>query len=174
MQDPGLIPGSERSVGEVIGYPLQYSWSSIVAQLIKNSLQCRKPGFSPWAMKIPWRREWQSIPVFLPGEFHGQRSHGKLQSMGSHRVGHDWVTNTFTFINLEETISLNFLTTTESNRICEKKWMPIKFPLFILFFLLISFILLYFIFLAVSCSSRDHSSPIKDSSITLSSENAGF
>ena len=24
--------------------------------------------------KIPWRREWQPIPVFLPGEFHGQRS----------------------------------------------------------------------------------------------------
>jgi len=25
-------------------------------------------------MKIPWRRAWQPIPVFLPGEFHGQRS----------------------------------------------------------------------------------------------------
>ena len=24
--------------------------------------------------KIPWRREWQPTPVFLPGEFHGQRS----------------------------------------------------------------------------------------------------
>ena len=28
----------------------------------------------PWVGKIPWRREWQSTPVFLPGEFHGQRS----------------------------------------------------------------------------------------------------
>ena len=26
--------------------------------------------------KIPWRKEWQPIPVFLPGEFHGQRSFG--------------------------------------------------------------------------------------------------
>ena len=34
--DPGLIPGSGRSAGEGIGYPLQYSWSSLVAQLVKN------------------------------------------------------------------------------------------------------------------------------------------
>ena len=30
--------------------------------------------FSSWVRKIPWRREWLSIPVFLPGESHGQRS----------------------------------------------------------------------------------------------------
>ena len=30
--------------------------------------------FSPWVGKIPWRMEWLSTPVFLPGEFHGQRS----------------------------------------------------------------------------------------------------
>ena len=34
--DPGLIPGLGRSPGEGIGYPLQYSWSSLVAQLVKN------------------------------------------------------------------------------------------------------------------------------------------
>ena len=34
--DPGLIPGSGRSTGEGIGYPLQYSWASFVAQLVKN------------------------------------------------------------------------------------------------------------------------------------------
>ena len=34
--DPGLIPGSERSPGEGIGYPLQYSWASLVAQMVKN------------------------------------------------------------------------------------------------------------------------------------------
>ena len=37
-------------------------------------LQCRKPGFGPWVRKIPWRREWQPSPVFLPGESHGQRN----------------------------------------------------------------------------------------------------
>ena len=34
--DPGLIPGSGRSGGEGTGYPLQYSWVSLVAQLVKK------------------------------------------------------------------------------------------------------------------------------------------
>ena len=32
------------------------------------------PGSDLWVRKIPWRREWLLSPVFLPGEFHGQRS----------------------------------------------------------------------------------------------------
>ena len=32
------------------------------------------PGFNVWVRKIPWRREWQPIPVFLPGKCHGQMS----------------------------------------------------------------------------------------------------
>ena len=32
--DPGSIPGLERSAGEGIGYPLQYSWVSLVAQMV--------------------------------------------------------------------------------------------------------------------------------------------
>ena len=35
-RDPGSIPGSGSSTGEGIGYPLQYSWASLVAQLVKN------------------------------------------------------------------------------------------------------------------------------------------
>ena len=35
-RDPSSIPGSGRSSGEGIGYPLQYSWASLVAQLVKN------------------------------------------------------------------------------------------------------------------------------------------
>ena len=38
------------------------------------SCQCRRYGFSPWVWKIPWRMKWQPTLVFLPGEFHGQRS----------------------------------------------------------------------------------------------------
>ena len=34
--DPGSTPGLERSAGEGIGYPLQDSWASLVAQLVKN------------------------------------------------------------------------------------------------------------------------------------------
>ena len=39
--------------------------------------QCRRHTrhrFSPWVRKVPWRRLWQSTPVLLPGESHGQRS----------------------------------------------------------------------------------------------------
>ena len=37
-------------------------------------LQCRTPGFDPWVQRFPRKRAWQPTPVFLPGEFHGQRS----------------------------------------------------------------------------------------------------
>ena len=81
--DPGLIPGSGRSPGEGIGYPLQYSWASLVAQTLKNlpamwetwvqSLSWKDPleegmaaHSSILAMRIPWTEE-----------------PGWLQSMGS-------------------------------------------------------------------------------------------
>ena len=44
--------------------------ASLLAQLVKNLPAMRRPGFDPWAGKIPWRREWLPTPVFLPGEFH--------------------------------------------------------------------------------------------------------
>ena len=39
--------------------------------------QCRshiRRELNPWVGKIPWRRKWEPTPVFLPGEFHGQRT----------------------------------------------------------------------------------------------------
>ena len=86
--DPSSIPGSGRSAGEGIGYPLQYSWASLVAQLVKNLPAMRvwcKPGFDAWVGKIPWRRERLPTAVFWPGEFHGRYS-----PWGFQRVGHDW------------------------------------------------------------------------------------
>ena len=62
----GLIPGLGRSPGEGKGYPLQYSWASLVAQLVKWI-----PGFDLWVGKIPWRRERLPTAVFWPGECHG-------------------------------------------------------------------------------------------------------
>ena len=48
---------------------------------------------NPWFRKIPWRSKWQPVPVFLSGETHGQRNLVEyIQSMGSQRVGHNWVT----------------------------------------------------------------------------------
>ena len=46
--------------------------ASLVAQLVKNHLQCRIPGFDPWVGKIPWRKErLLPTPVFWPGESYG-------------------------------------------------------------------------------------------------------
>ena len=68
-----------------------------MAQMV-NSLppMQRKPRFYPWDGKIPWRRKWQPIPEFLPGEFHGQR---RLvgHSPWDRRVRQDCETYTFTF-----------------------------------------------------------------------------
>ena len=40
----------------------------------ESACQCRRFEFNPWVGKIPWRREQQPTPGFLPGESHGQRS----------------------------------------------------------------------------------------------------
>ena len=48
--EPGLIPGSGRSPGEGIGYPLQYSWASLVAQLVKNLPVMRET----WVQSLGW------------------------------------------------------------------------------------------------------------------------
>ena len=69
--DPCAIPGSGRSAGEGIGYPLQYSWASLVAQLVKNLPAMQETWINPWVWKILWRREKQPTPVFWPGEFYG-------------------------------------------------------------------------------------------------------
>jgi len=45
-----------------------------VAQTIKNLLSMKETRFDPWVRKIPWRKEWLPTPVFLLGEFLGQRS----------------------------------------------------------------------------------------------------
>ena len=75
-----------------------------MAQMVKIlSLQYRRPKFDPWVRKTPWRRECLPTPVFLPGEFHGQRSLVRyIQSMGSQRIGHDWATFTFKKGSIEE------------------------------------------------------------------------
>ena len=48
--DPGSTPGSGRSVGDGIGYPLQYSWASLVAQMVKNLLAMQ----DTWAQSVGW------------------------------------------------------------------------------------------------------------------------
>ena len=69
-RDRGWIPGSRRSAREWTGYPLQYSWSSLVVQLVKNLPAIQETWVQPLGGKIPWKRESLSTPVFWPREFH--------------------------------------------------------------------------------------------------------
>ena len=47
--------------------------ASLVVQMVKICLQCRRPGSDPWIGKIPWGWEQLPTPVFWPEQFHGQR-----------------------------------------------------------------------------------------------------
>ena len=71
--DPGSIPGSGRSPEEGIGYPLQYSWTSLVAQTAKNL----PATWETWVWSLVWEdplEEGMSThSSILPGESCGQR-----------------------------------------------------------------------------------------------------
>ena len=56
--DPGLIPGSGRSAGEGIGYPLQYFWASLVAQLEKNPPAM----WETWVQSLGWEDPLEKGP----------------------------------------------------------------------------------------------------------------
>ena len=84
-----MIPGLGRTAGEGIGYPLQYSWASLVAQLVENLLQCRRPGFNPWGWDDPLEDGMATHSSILAWKIPMDREAGGLQSMGSQRVGHD-------------------------------------------------------------------------------------
>ena len=72
--DPSSIPELGRSPGEGTGCPLQCSWASLVAQLVKNPPAMRQT----WVQSLGWESSLEggtaTHSVFLPGESHGQRS----------------------------------------------------------------------------------------------------
>ena len=82
--DPDSIPGSGRCAGEGIGYPLQYSWPSLVAQLVKNPPTMRET----WVPSLGWEN-----PLEKGNATHSSilawRIPWTVWSMGSQRVGHD-------------------------------------------------------------------------------------
>ena len=79
--DPSSIPGSGRYTGEGIGYPLQYSWASLVAQLVKNPPAM----WETWVRSLGWEDPPEKgrlpTPVFWPGEFHGLSSPWGLKEL---------------------------------------------------------------------------------------------
>ena len=70
--DPSLIPGSGRSPGEGIGDPLQYSWASLVTQLIKNLPAVRET----WVWSLGWEDPLQK----------GKATHSSILAWGIPRI----------------------------------------------------------------------------------------
>ena len=90
--DPSSSPGSGRLTGEGIGYPLQYSWTTLMAQLVKNSPAVQET----WVQSLGWEDSLEK----------GKATHSNILAwripwtvwfMGSQRVRHDLATFTFTF-----------------------------------------------------------------------------
>ena len=76
--DPSLIPESERSIGEGIGYPLRYSWASLVTQLVKNPPAM----WETWVGKIRWRRELATHSSILAWRISWTEEPGRLEPWG--------------------------------------------------------------------------------------------
>ena len=66
---------------------------TLAAQMVKGLPAVWRPGFDPWVGKMPWRRKWQSTPVFLPGKSHGWRSLVGYCPWGRKELGDDWATS---------------------------------------------------------------------------------
>ena len=98
--DPGLIPGSGSSPGEGTGYPIQYSWASLVAQMVKNLLAM----WETWVWSLGWEdpleEEMATHSSVLAWRISSTEEPGGQQSMGSQRVRHDWATKHSTQHNI--------------------------------------------------------------------------
>ena len=55
--DSGSIPGLGSSPGEGMGYPLQYSWTSLVVQLVKNPPAMQET----WVWSLGWEDTWRRL-----------------------------------------------------------------------------------------------------------------
>ena len=102
----------QTNVEEIITLKFQHFVILNVITDLGNSLSAmQETRFKPWVRKTPWRREWLSTPVFLPGEFHGQRSlvghspWGHKESDTTEQLTHTHThTRTHTSINTKTTL----------------------------------------------------------------------
>ena len=72
--DPGSISGLGSSPGEGNSYPLQYSWASLVTQMVKNLPAMQENWVQSLGQEDSLEKGMATHSLFLPGEFHGQRS----------------------------------------------------------------------------------------------------
>ena len=76
--DPGSIPGSGRSFGEGIGYRLQYFWTSLVAQMVKNLPAMRETWVQSLGQEDPLEKEMATHPSTLAWKIPWTEECGRL------------------------------------------------------------------------------------------------
>ena len=86
-RDPGSIPGLRRSPREGIGYPLQFSWVSLVAQMVKNLPAVREIWLRSLGWEDPLEEGMATHSSILAWRIPGTGEPGKLESMRLQRVG---------------------------------------------------------------------------------------
>ena len=80
--DPGSIPGSGSSSGEGRGYPVQYSWASLVAQMVKNLPAMQGTWVQSLGQEDPLEKGMATLSSILAWEIPWTEEPGGLQSMG--------------------------------------------------------------------------------------------
>ena len=93
--DHSLIPGLGRSAGEGIGHPLQYSWASLVAQLVKNPPAM----WETWVWSLGWEDTLEKGKA-THSNILAWRLPWTIQSLGSQRVRRDFHFQTFSSYSL--------------------------------------------------------------------------
>ena len=81
-----------------------------MALAVKNlpaNARNKRHQFDPWVRKTPWRRKWQSTPVLLPGESHGQRSLVGCSPQGCKELDTNWSDFTHMHATGKEAMSSN-------------------------------------------------------------------
>ena len=86
--DSGSISGSGRSTGEGISYPLQYSWASLVAQLVKNPPAMQETWVQSLGQEDPLEKKMAIHSSVLIWIIPWTEEPCGLKSTGSQRVGH--------------------------------------------------------------------------------------
>ena len=87
--DPASIPGVGRSPGEGIGYPLQGSWASLMAQMVNNLPAMQETWVRSLGWEYPLEEGMATHSIILAWRIPWTEEPGGLQSVGSQRVGHD-------------------------------------------------------------------------------------
>ena len=92
LDTPGSIPVSGRSPGEGIGYPIQYSWASLMAQTVKNL----SATWETWVQSLGWKdplgKEMATHSGILAWRIPQTEELAGYSQTRCHKVRHDWAT----------------------------------------------------------------------------------